>query len=471
MNGIGILTDSQQRYVTELADSLRAKAEDRRQPNSQSPWRLAESRPWANFRPSLKELLLPITIERAAGAEARDAAGNTYTDYCMGLGVHLFGHNPGFVTEAVQRQLHRTYSIGNQLAETYEVADQLCRITGHERVTFCCTGTEAVTGALRLARLATGRRKIAYFQKSYHGLADGVLAGAGERPGESVPGSRGLSAGAVGEAVVLPYGTDLALDYLRSAAHDIAAVVVEPVQNRNPSVQPAGFLTKLRELATATGMILIFDEMITGFRIGLRGAQGYFNVKADIATYGKILGGGIPIAAIAGSASLLDGMDGGSWRYGDDSAPTAPTIVFGGTFQKHPLAIAAARAVLNYLEAQGEDLYTELNGRARFAVDALAELFEQEDLPYAVSSFGSFWRFEYQGPPDPDQPLQFDMLYHTLVNEGIYAWKGRSFFLSTAHTDRHVEELVAAMDRSIRRLRTARFLPSREREQAGSRGG
>lgn len=458
------LSGPQRRYIEELAEGMRARADVVKRLSSHFPRRVAESRSWANFHPALKELIHPIVVERATGARAWDKAGNGYTDYCMGLGVHFFGHSPEFVTEAVRSQLARTYSIGHQVAQTYQLADQLCQVTGHDRVTFCCTGSEAVLGAMRLARLATGRRKIAYFRRSYHGLSDVVLATEPER-------ARSLSPGSVSEAIVLPYGADSALDALRAQAGEIAAVLVEPVQNRDISVQPAGFLRRLRELATTTGMVLIFDEMITGFRIGLRGAQGYFGVQADLATYGKILGGGLPIAAIAGAAALMDGMDAGSWGYDDDSAPTAPTIVFGGTFQKHPLAMSAASAVLTYLQARGEDLYAEVNGRARAAVTALDAIFAEEGLPYSVAAFGSVWRIEYHGPPDPAQPLQFDMLYHSLLAEGIYVWKGRSFFLSTAHTDAHVEELLGAVRRSISRLRAARFLPSAElREAVSTRG-
>lgn len=466
------LSAPQERYVAELASGMRGRSDTVKRLNGHFPRRLAESRAWANFHPALKELLHPVVIERAAGARAWDKAGNGYTDYCMGLGVHFFGHNPEFVTEAVRRQLDRTYSIGNQVAQSYELADQLCRITGHDRVTFCCTGSEAVLGAMRIARLATGRRKIAYFRRSYHGLSDVVLSHeAGAKQAAALRADHGLSPGSVSEAIVLPYGADSALDALRDQASTIAAVLVEPVQNRDISVQPADFLHRLRDLTTATGMVLIFDEMITGFRIGLRGAQGYFGIQSDLATYGKILGGGMPVAAIAGSAGLMDGMDGGSWGYDDDSAPTAATIVFGGTFQKHPLAMSAASAVLSYLETRGEDLYTEVNGRAAAAVAALNKVFAEEGLPYSVAAFGTVWRIEYHGPSDPGQPLQFDMLYHSLLAEGIYVWKGRSFFLSTAHTDSHVDELLTAVRRSITRLRAARFLPSASQYEAASAGG
>lgn len=466
------LSGPQQQCVEELASRMRARADDVKRRNNHFPRRLAESRAWANFHPALKELLHPVVIERAAGALAWDTAGRAYTDYCMGLGVHFFGHNPEFVTEAVRRQLARTYSIGHQVAQTYELADQLCRITGHDRVTFCCTGSEAVLGAMRLARLATGRRKIAYFRRSYHGLSDVVLGAEVKRkPGSPPQYPRWLSPGAVSEAIVLPYGADSALDALRDQAADIAAVLVEPVQNRDISVQPGGFLHQLREVATATGMVLIFDEMITGFRIGLRGAQGYFGIKSDLATYGKILGGGLPIAAVAGSAELMDGMDGGSWGYEDDSAPAGQAIAFGGTFQKHPLAMSAASAVLRYLETRGEDLYTEVNDRAAAAVAALDKVFAEEGLPYSMAAFGSMWRIEDHGPPDPRQPSQFDMLCHSLLAEGIYVWKGRSFFLSTAHGDAHVDDLLGAVRRSITRLRAAGFIPpSTARDAVSPRG-
>jgi len=465
------LTDPQRRYVAELAGQLRDRSIEVRNWIGRSPRPLAESRPWANFRPALKELLFPVVIERAAGSQVWDRSGNQYTDYCMGFGVHLFGHSPEFVTRAIERQLRRNYSIGSQFAPTYELAEQFCRITGHDRVTFCCTGTEAVLGAVRLARLATGRNKIVYFHKSYHGLADGVLATVGSAGGPAVPAAAGLSPGAVGEAIVLRYGDDAALRTLDAVRDQVAAVIVEPIQNRNPTVQPAEFLRSLRGLTARAGIVLILDEMITGFRLGLRGAQGRFGIKPDLATYGKVLGGGLPIGAIAGVAALMDGMDGGSWTYADDSAPTAATTLFGGTFQKHPLAIAAARAVLDHLEYRGEELYLDLDRQARAAVTGLAEIFGRAGLPYAVSSYGSVWRFEYTGPPDPAQALLFDMMYHSFVATGIYAWKGRSFFLSTEHSGTDIARLLDSTEQVIERLRAAQFLPERARDRAGIGAG
>ena len=150
----------------------------------------------------------------------------------------------------------------------------------------------------------------------------------------------GVTDAMVADVMVLPYGDAEALDRLRAFASDLAAIVVEPVQSRRPGLQPVAFLHDLRRIADASGAVLLFDEMITGFRIAAGGAQAHFGVRADLATYGKILGGGLPIGAVAGRAELLDALDGGQWQYGDASFPAAETTFFAGTYNKHPLAMA-----------------------------------------------------------------------------------------------------------------------------------
>ncbi|GGP55825.1 type I polyketide synthase [Saccharothrix coeruleofusca] len=446
------LTPAQERFVNDLASRTSSHA---RQLVRRYRPRLAESRPFSHFRPELKDLHVPLVAERTAGAKIWDDSGREYIDYGMGFGVHLFGHNPPFVTSAIRRQLDRTYSLGVQLKQAYELAERLGDLTGHERVTFCNTGSEAVMGAIRLARLATGRPKVAYFDRSYHGLTDLVLARADA--GGATPIAPGLSAAAASEAVVLPYGQESALEYLR-AADDVAAVVVEPVQSRNPSLQPAAFLAALRRLTGERGMVLVFDEMITGFRIGPGGAAAHFGVTPDLATYGKIIGGGLPLAVIAGRGDLMGGMDGGVWRPGDGSMPTHTTTLFGGTFQKHPLAVAAATSVLDHLADSGPGLYEDLNARADRLVEGLREIFREAAVPYTVASFGSMWRLEYRGNPSLHQPLEMELLYHTLLSEGIHVQEGRTFFLSTVHEDTDAERLLDAVDASLRRLREPGFL-------------
>jgi glutamate-1-semialdehyde aminotransferase len=326
---------------------------------------LADNRAAAGFRPSLKELVYPILGDRAEGAWVWDIDGNRYLDLTMGFGVNLFGHAPVHVTAALRAQCDSGYALGPQHALAGEVALMVTEMTGAERMAFCNTGTEAVMTALRLARAATGRAKVAVFEGSYHGHFDGVLGRGREHGGRihAEPLAPGITSSQVADLLPLEYGSERSLAILRAAAPKLAAILVEPVQSRHPALQPADFLRELREIATATGAVLVFDETITGFRIAAGGAQEHFGVRADVCTYGKVLGGGMPIGAVAGSRRLLDALDGGRWSYGDDSYPAVETTFFAGTFNKHPLALAASHATLEAIIAGGAELYRSLNDR------------------------------------------------------------------------------------------------------------
>jgi acyl transferase domain-containing protein len=452
------LSERQQSHVDSLVRRMEERSPQSKKLAGLHRGRMVESRPWGNFRAETKELNFPIVIDRGSGSHFWDPDGSEYIDYCVGFGVHFLGHNPRFVQDAVADQLSRSFTLGPQVELTYRAAETFCRITGHDRVSFCNTGSEAVMGAVRLARLATGRRKVAYFEKSYHGITDGMLGRRGEELGSVHPMVDGLPPGALQDVVVLPYDDQAALDYIAANSHEIAAVVSEPIQARNPVSQPAEFLRKLRRLTEDTGTVLIFDEMITGFRMHIRGAQGLLGIMPDLATYGKVLGGGLPVAAIAGKQTLMDGLDGGSWNYGDQSAPTAETTFFGGTFQKHPLAMAAANATLEYLEEHQDTVYAEVNDRTARVVGTLSDLFVQHEVPYSLASIGSLWRFQYRGMSNLYHPLPLEMLYHNLLADGIYMWEGRTFFMSAAHTDSDAEHLIDAVDRGLHALREAEFL-------------
>jgi hypothetical protein len=256
---------------------------------------LADSRASAGFRPSTKELVYPIIGDQASGAYLWDIDGNKYIDLTMGFGVLLFGHNPQFVQESISAQMERGLQIGPQTQLAGKVAQLITELTGTERVAFCNSGTEAVMTAIRLARHTTGRHKIAIFANSYHGHFDGILAQAAAIPGQSIPSTTGVTPLSVSDVLVLEYGEDSALETLRASAAEIAAVLVEPVQSRNLSLQPREFLHHLRQLTAASGITLIFDEVLLGFRIQQGGAQAWFDIKADLVTYGKIIGGGLPI--------------------------------------------------------------------------------------------------------------------------------------------------------------------------------
>ncbi|MBG1265456.1 aminotransferase class III-fold pyridoxal phosphate-dependent enzyme, partial [Nostoc sp. WHI] len=412
---------------------------------------LADSRSVAGFRPSIKEMLYPIIGERAQGGKFWDVDGNEYVDIAMGFGVLLFGHNPPFITEALEQQIKQGIQIGPQSNLAGEVAQLICEITGMERVTFCNSGTEAVMTSLRLARTATCRSKIALFANSYHGHFDGILATASNDQINAVPIVPGVSPQTVKDVLVLDYDNPKSLDILQAHAHELAAVLVEPVQSRRPDLQPKEFLQQLRQLTQATGTALIFDEVLTGFRIHPGGAQAWFNITADIAIYGKIVGGGMPIGIVAGKTAYMDAIDGGLWNYGDASYPQTEKTFFAGTFNKNHITMASAKAVLEYLQKQGYSLVQELNERTSQLTETLNTYFQTENLPIRIVNFGSLFRFSFSG--------NLDLLFYHLLEKGIYIWEGRNCFLSTAHTDADIDYLIQAVKNSIEELREGGFLP------------
>jgi natural product biosynthesis luciferase-like monooxygenase protein len=433
------------RQLTERTRTSKELAQSRRSV-------LADSRAVVGFRRSTKETLYPLAARSARGARLTDVDGNDYTDITMGFGALLFGHEPEFVTRAVHEHLAQGLRFGPRPVEAGEVAQLLADLTGMERVAFANSGTEANSAAIRLARAATGRDRIVMFRGSYHGHIDSVLGRPGPDAGRSVPVSPGIPDSAVAELIVLEYGSQEALETIDALGDTIAAVLVEPVQCRNPTLRPVEFLRGLRELTRRRGIVLLFDEMLTGLRPHPRGAQHHFGVVPDLATYGKALGGGFPIGAVAGRADILDGVDGGFWRYGDDSRPEVETTFFGGTYMQHPLSMAAAKAVLTHLIAEGPGLQERLNARTDALAADLNAFFGREEFPLELSHFGSMFRFTARA--------DMELLYQHLLLRGVYVWEWRSFYLSTAHTDSDIERVSDAVKDSLRALRQGGFLPA-----------
>ncbi|MBE9070217.1 aminotransferase class III-fold pyridoxal phosphate-dependent enzyme [Leptolyngbya cf. ectocarpi LEGE 11479] len=450
------LNESQQRYLQSFIQRYTQRtAESKRRKQESHPY-LADSRACAGFRPSIKEMLYPIVGTRAEGSRLWDVDGNEYIDITMGFGVHLFGHRPEFVQDAIATQLNRGIQIGPQAELSGDVARLIHELTGMERVTFTQSGTEAVMTALRLARTATHRRLIVRFENAYHGHFDGVLARSKARSAgdnTAVPIAPGIPPGMVEDVLVLPYGDPSALQIIQQRASELAAVLVEPVQSRRPDLQPRDFLQQLRRITQDHGVALILDEIITGFRIHPGGAQTWFGVEADLATYGKVLGGGIPIGIVAGKAHYMDGIDGGLWHYGDDSYPSAERTFFAGTFCKPPLAMAAAKAVLLHLKQQGADLQTQLNQRTEVFAQRLNTFFDQVEVPIQIVHFGSLFRFTFTG--------NYDLLFYHLIAQGIYVWEGRNCFLSTAHTEADIEQIIQAVQTAVAQMQQGGFLPGK----------
>ncbi|WP_258042491.1 non-ribosomal peptide synthetase [Paenibacillus sp. UNC499MF] len=452
------LSQRQEKHVRELIERYTARTGRTKAYTQQYRDVYANNRNVAGFRPLLKEMVYQIISERAEGSKLWDLDGNEYVDLTMGFGVNLFGHNPSFVREKIERELANGMCVGPMSNLAGQVAESICRMTGVERIALYNSGTEAVMVALRLARAATGRDKVVIFAGSYHGTFDGVLAlgSAGTNKEHSTPLAPGILQNMVDDIVVLNYGSEDSLEYIRSHAHELAAVVVEPVQSRRPDFQPKAFLEEIRRITNESRTAFIFDEVITGFRLHPGGAQAWFGIKADLVTYGKVIGGGMPIGIVAGSSAYMDGIDGGTWKFGDDSFPQNEhrrTFV-AGTFCHHPLAMAASLAVLNHLEASAGQIQADLNARtARFA-EELNTYFGGEGVPIKVVHFGSLFRFVLKG--------DLELFYYHMLDKGIYIWEGRNCFLSTAHSEEDIARIVQAVKESVGELRKGGFLPDRD---------
>ncbi|MBF0418199.1 MAG: aminotransferase class III-fold pyridoxal phosphate-dependent enzyme, partial [Magnetococcales bacterium] len=458
------LSLSQQAYLEAFIDRYIARTRNSRARAETERIHWADVRSLMGMRPETKRLSYPILSNEATKSGFIDLDGNAYIDLAGGFGAHLFGLKDPVITQAMREQIDKGVHLGPQSGLSGEVAKLIRELTGVERVAFCTTGTEAVMSAIRLARAATGRRKIAMFSGAYHGHSDAVLAMAGKVDGVSctVPMVPGIPPEAVGDTIILNYDKPDALEAIRAHAAQLAAVLVEPVPSRQPTMQPRAFLQQLRELTKQLEIPLIFDEMITGFRIAAGGAQAHFGVKADLVAYGKVLGGGLPLGVIAGDARFIDQVDGGPWSFDDPASfPSAQTTLAGaGTFRRHPLSLAAARAILTRLRDEGPTLHERLNGRAARLETDLNAFFQSKNIPVRIARFGSLFRFVQSGNFSYTyQSLEMDLLHFGLIERGIYLWEGRTCFVSTAHTDADLTRVVEAVKATIEALLNAGFFP------------
>lgn len=417
---------------------------------------------WINslgFRLSLKEIAYPVVMKECYDARFVDLDGNEYIDFAMGYGVGFFGNNISFIRESIQNQLNKGFELGPQNHLIGKVSELICEMTKVDRVSYCNSGTEAVMVALRLARTATKRSKIVFFSGSYHGTFDGILAFPSQKGYGAETQVIGTPEAMMEDIMILPYGDEKSLEIIKSLGDELAGVLVEPVQSRNPSLQPKEFLHKLRTITKELGAVLIFDEVLLGFRICQGGAQKYFGVTADIVTYGKIVGGGMPIGVVAGTKAIMDFVDGGVWQFGDLSVPRSETTVFQGTFCKHPLAMAAAHAVLTKMKADGPTLQEKVNQLTDNLAKQVNQFFENEKLPIKLSHFGSVFKFDTSGRLNPLlQPIEMDLFYLLLIEKGIYTWEKRICFLSLAHTQQDVDCFVQKIVETIKELKAHGFL-------------
>ncbi|MBL0743068.1 non-ribosomal peptide synthetase [Chryseolinea lacunae] len=456
------LTENQQRYIRNFIAAFNLKTKTSKSLTQENRKWYANNRHVAGYHQVYKEMMYPILVDHAKGAKITDVDGNQYTDFCMGFGVYLLGYNHPAVVKGIAEQADKGSYLGAMSALPGEVAKLVCELTGVERVAFYNSGTEAVMLALRLARAATSKTKIAMFVGSYHGTYDGVLAQKDRfsKDNKAVPKSTGIPQSILDEVLFLDYGTPASLEAIKKHRHELAGVLVEPVQSRRPEFQPKEYLLQLRALTQELNIPLIFDEIITGFRIHPGGSQAWFGIQADLVTYGKIAGGGLPLGIIAGKAEYMMGVDGGMWQYGDDSQPTfdhRKTFV-AGTFCHHPLAMASAKAALLHLKNEGPALQEALNDRTSRMAETLNDFFKQNHYDVNIVNFGSLFQIRTN--------YNLSLIVYHFLAKGIYAWEGMTFFISTAHSEEDVQFLIAVFKEVLHDLRQQGFIPAAGKRNA-----
>ncbi|WP_309711534.1 non-ribosomal peptide synthetase/type I polyketide synthase [Armatimonas sp.] len=443
-------TPQQKAHLAELTAQYLAKTQKSRAYTIQHRKKLSDPRAVAGFKPFWKDLVYPIVAESSKGSQIIDIDGNKYVDMTMGFGLNFFGHGPDFLIEAVKKQLDLGIEVGPQSPLAGPVAEKLCAYVGAERAVFCNTGSEAVMAAVRAARTVTGRDKVVMFSGAYHGVHDEVLVRSNGR-GKSFPIAPGIPNSAVSETIILEYGSDEALQTIRQRAGEIAAILVEPVQSRHPDLRPYEFVKTLRALASEHEIAFVFDEIVNGFRLGRRGAAGVYDIEPDMQTFGKILGAGIPIGALTGKAKFLDAFDGGQWEYGDDSFPSVGMTFFAGTFVRNPIAMAAANAVLDRLNAD-PNIAERISARGEQFGAKLDAILKKWGVPFPLERFRSMFYLNTHGA------TVGGVLHFHLRLRNVHIWENRPSFLSTEHTDADLEFILDAFEQSCAAMAEGGFL-------------
>jgi acyl transferase domain-containing protein len=456
--GKASLSADQEDYLRQVIQRFNAKTAASKASTAKNRAHLADPRTVNGFQPWLKEAVYPLVAHEAKGPRFWDLDGNAYYDLLAGYGSNMFGWQAPFIQQAIADQLDRGMPIGPQFELVGETSELAATMVGHDRVAWCNTGSEAVLAALRIARTVTGRHKVVVFDGAYHGLFDEVIVRAG-RNGKSTPAAPGINPSSVENMIVLPYDSTESLAQIEAYRDEIAAILVEPIQSRHPACQPISFLRQLQQLTRDLGLLLIFDEVITGFRCHPAGFQGYSGIKADLATYGKVLGGGMPVGLVAGRQELMDVLDGGLWQYGDQSLPEAGVTYFAGTFVRHPLAIRCAHAVLKHLNDQGESLHDQLNDSATRFATTINQIIAEYGAPLHLETFGSLMMLRRLHCENTRSSTAFDQLIDLwLKDRGVHLSWGYPCFLTTVHTMEDEQHCATAFADSLDDLINHGFL-------------
>jgi glutamate-1-semialdehyde 2,1-aminomutase len=394
----------------------------------------------------------PLFVKRGKGAWIWDADGNSYVDYVCSWGPLIAGHAHPDVIRAMQQAAEKGLSFGAPTEVEIEMAEILCRLVpSMEQVRLVSSGTEATMSAIRLARGYTGRSKIVKFEGCYHGHADALLVKAGSGAltfGQ--PSSAGVPGETAGQTLVLEYNNEIALEqaFEREGA-SIAAVIVEPVAGNMNLVAPRpNFLSTLRKLTTQYGAVLIFDEVMTGFRVALGGAQALYGISPDLTTLGKVVGGGMPVAAFGGRREILQAL-----------APAGP-VYQAGTLSGNPVALAAGLATLKIVQAPG--FYEKLTENTRVLCERLTHAARSAGIRFCAHSVGGMFGLYFRETPPAsyaevtasDTEL-FNRYFHAMLAKGVYFAPSayEAGFVSSAHGPAEIEKTVQAAGEVFATLR------------------
>ena len=393
----------------------------------------------------------PPFIQRGKGATVWDADGNAYVDYVCSWGALITGHAHPDVVKAVQQAADKGLSFGAPTEAEVELAELLAKLVPTlERVRLVSSGTEATMTAIRLARGATGRSKIVKFEGCYHGHADALLVKAGSGAltlGQ--PSSAGVPPAVAADTVVLDYNNGAAVERLfAEAGAEIAAVIVEPVAGNMNLVAPReGFLEALRECCTRHGALLIFDEVMTGFRVAPGGAQQRYGIEPDLTTLGKIVGGGMPLGAVGGRREVMEKI-----------APLGP-VYQAGTLSGNPVAVAAGLATLKLVQAPG--FFEGVAATTRALCEGLAQAARNAGVGFCAQNAGAMFGIYFRETPPASyaEVLQcdrdaFNRFFHAMLAEGIYFAPSayEAGFVSSAHGKAEIDRTIAAAAKAFHEL-------------------
>jgi glutamate-1-semialdehyde 2,1-aminomutase len=396
------------------------------------------------------EMPHPVLMDAGQGAYLSDADGNEYIDFQIGFGAMVLGHRQPDVQAAMRAQIDdKGWHYGLHNPGQIPLAEQIIKADNcAERVIFCNTGTEATMYAIRAMRAFTSKPKIAVFDGSYHGAHDyGIGVVDPDSPRDTPvyrPAGAGVPEGIVAHQMMLPYRAEAAFELIRDNKDDLAAVIIEPAQSSNPQMGDdiGDYLKKLKQVCAECDVLLMFDEVITGFRFAYGGAQEHYGVKPDIVTYGKILGGGCPIGAVGGRADIMHLFN----ALGTDPKG----IMSGGTFSGNPLSMAAGFAQLHYLDENRLQVYPAINALGRHLSQGINSYAEANDMAVQVLNAGSMFQIYFAATPIytardiPRQksPAETEFYLH-LLDRGVLVPGTRRSFVSYAHTTDIIDEAIA----------------------------